>query len=164
MLAVASIVLTAVARLRRGADPVAIAAWAATASGMSAFMLSTRVHERYALPVLGLSLLMGATERFGRRATAFFWCVSACLTVNLVLVLYGGLHGPGDHLLSFGHTWWVGLAAGYCALTAVLLTWPWYPGALQPGPAPGPVRGAVPVDDRLTGASTGHSRGELSST
>jgi hypothetical protein len=123
-LALAYVVLTVVARLRR-ADGVVAAAWAATAVAFAVFLLPTRVHERYVLPVLGLALLLAALRGFDRRLTVCFWLVSACLTVNLVLVLYGGIQGPGGQTFSFGRPWWIGLTLVYGAVAAVLLVWPW---------------------------------------
>jgi dolichyl-phosphate-mannose-protein mannosyltransferase len=124
VLALLFVTVTWSARLRHVA-PVTSACWAATASTFAGFILSTRVHERYALPILGLGLILLALHAEDRRLTTGFWLVSSCLTLNMVLVLYGGLRGPAGQTMHFGSAWWTALAVLYCSLAVGLLAWPW---------------------------------------
>jgi dolichyl-phosphate-mannose-protein mannosyltransferase len=122
LLAVLVVVAVAVRRLR----PVTVvtAVWAATALAYAAFLLPTRVHERYLFPALGLGLLLAALSSWDRRLVAWFWGISSAFTVNLALVLFGGLHGPDGHTVTFGSGAWLTLTTAMILLFLALLAWP----------------------------------------
>jgi hypothetical protein len=119
------IVVTVMTRLRRTGGLVA-ACWASAAVALASFMLPTRVHERYVLPVLGLLLLLAAVRVADRLLAIAFWVVSGCLTVNMGLVIWGGVRGPGGQTFVFGWPWWLALSLVYCVITCYLLAWPWF--------------------------------------
>jgi hypothetical protein len=120
----------------RRSDPLTTALWAGSASLLGAFLVGTRVHERYALPALGLCLALTAVRGFERPLNRTFWLLSACLSINLLLVLHRGLGGP---------VVWVGLSLTYCGLTLYLLALPRRAGRRSTG-TPDPIgAGAVSV-------------------
>lgn len=144
LVALAYVAVTATRRSARE-RPVVAACWASSAAAFAVFMLSTRVHERYVLPVLGLGLVLLAVSGFDRRLVACFWVASTCLTLNLVLVLYGGLRGPGGSTMGFGRGWWVGVSVAYLAVFAAWLAWPrWAAGRVGAGARPDSRRTPAP--------------------
>ena len=119
-----------------GSDVVTRTTWTAAVALLAGFLLPTRVHERYALPVLGFALLLLAARsidgRLDPRLVVWFWWLSACLGLNQFLVLFGGLHLRGSLRYSFDGNWWLGLTLAYVAGSLALFTWPWWRRERQP--------------------------------
>jgi dolichyl-phosphate-mannose-protein mannosyltransferase len=124
MLVAAVVVVSAVALRRLRPAGAVAAAWVATTLAFAAFLLPTRVHERYLFPALVLGLLLAACAGWERRLVVWFWMASLAFTLNLAFVLFGGLHGPRGTSLEFGGGAWLGLSVTMVSLFLALLAWP----------------------------------------
>lgn len=134
LVAVVAVATLALARLRP-AGAVA-AGWVGTTVAFAAFLFPTRVHERYLFPALVIGLLLAAFSGWDRRLVAWFWATSAVLFVNLVMVLFGGFHGPRGRTFTFGSSAWLLTSLGMVALFLAIMAWPLWPSRRDSRAAP----------------------------
>lgn len=104
--------------------------WAAFAVTFSAFLLPTRIHERYLLPSVALALLFAAVQP---RLLWFAGAVSASYAANVIAVYVLAHDQQGAPFFS-RHDPWMTLAAFF---NLALLAWTFWagPGALEDGRA-----------------------------